>query len=391
MMYDATNFNYTPYTNEAPTVLSGPMPLANTALGDADMVDEETTRKLWFVYRVTCIVSGKDYIGLTNRGVDDRWRLHLWQARTGRKKGAFQHAINKYGPDAFVREVLFVAFDEEAAIMAERQLIVDFQSGVPNGYNLTSGGETYKGFTNFAKRPVSEEHKEHLRRLAAAMKGKPRNRDSVERGRAKLMGHAVSEITRQRIGAKSRGRKPSESTRKKIGDSSRGIALSDEVKARMSASMKQKWADPVAKAERLEKTRLAHEQSGYSHSENMRKRYQDNPELRLKQGAFFEAHKEKMIEVNRAAMKQRWTDPEYRQKQAAQLKARNERLFDVKREEMIERWSDESYRKEMSAMSRMSHAKRYRGGNVSPVQVIREVTNDHLMRAAVVLAGVLSV
>jgi group I intron endonuclease len=259
------DLRYTPYTDEAPAGINGAMPLTTPARGVAVVAKDQPTPKEWIVYRATCSVTKKSYIGITNKDEAVRWWFHLRDARTKRRDGAFHQAIRKYGAEAFVREVLYTAVDEREAIACERGLIAQYGTLFPSGYNLSVGGETYKGGNIKGKR-ISEEHKEHLRRLAAAMKGKKRKPESIEKGRASLMGHFVSEETRRKIGAKSKGRIPSAEARIKMGNALRGKNHTQSTRKKMSVSMRAAWADPERKAERLAKTAIAQAKSGYDRS-----------------------------------------------------------------------------------------------------------------------------
>lgn len=234
----------------------------------------------WIVYRVTCTVSKKCYIGLTNKDEPLRWRYHLRDARTKRRDGVFHQAIRKYGADAFQREVLRECADEGEAVATERRLIAQYGTLHPAGYNLSAGGETYKGCNRVKGRPVSEAHREHLRRLAAAMKGKKRSPQAVAKGRAKQMGHAVSEETRRKIGEKQKGRKVPAHRVLAIAAKNRGQKRSVQARANISAGHKAIWSDPIRKAEILSKRAATRAKTGYSHSATMKELYASRPDLR---------------------------------------------------------------------------------------------------------------
>lgn len=206
-------FNGTFDMIEAHTVISSGAPLTSTRRNRA-MAAENLLDETWEIYRATCAPSGKSYIGLTKSGHELRWYHHVRNARMRKRTGVLHSAIQKHGEVAFTVEVLYIASSEREAIAVERGLIAAHGTMHPNGYNLTSGGETFKG-TRGLKRPVSEKHKEHLRRLAAAMKGKPRDRASVEKGRAKRIGkpgnmlgkkHSAETIEKMRVVQQERAR-----------------------------------------------------------------------------------------------------------------------------------------------------------------------------------------
>jgi group I intron endonuclease len=276
------------------------------------MVDRKD--KPWTVYRATCLVSKKSYIGITSTAEHVRWAAHLRDVRNGRRESAFHLAIRKYGADAFVREILYVCVNWREAIAVERGAIAAHRTLTPNGYNISVGGEGHIGAASKGK-TFSEAHKEHLRRLAAAMKGKKRNPESVEKGRKSLMGHFVSQETRARMGAAQRGVPiHTEESKARISQGNRGLVRTAEQKEKMGTGQVKAWADPERRAARLAKAKAAREKSGRSHSDVMFTRYQDDPELRARIGERVRAF---------------WADPE---KKAAILESRT-----TKRDE-LGRW-----------------------------------------------------
>ncbi len=94
-----------------------------------------------YIYRIHNIVSGKSYIGETKKAdVETRWKGHIQAISRGQGCPALRDAIKKYGWDKFKFTVLIVCFDEDRFIY-EREYIKKYNSVVPNGYNITSGGE----------------------------------------------------------------------------------------------------------------------------------------------------------------------------------------------------------------------------------------------------------
>lgn len=100
------------------------------------------------VYLITCLITGKQYVGITIRGYLNRWKKHLAQSKT---KGTGLHEdIYKYGEDAFKIEVLeskqYSNRDRLAKWLfnRERFWISHFDTYL-NGYNLTEGGDGVAG------------------------------------------------------------------------------------------------------------------------------------------------------------------------------------------------------------------------------------------------------
>lgn len=88
--------------------------------------------------------NGKSYIGITSKTAEERWNVHLMRVREGRSH-ALQAAIRKHGQDKFQVKTLVIADDWDYLCDLEKKAIVAYGTMVPNGYNLTSGGEGVVG------------------------------------------------------------------------------------------------------------------------------------------------------------------------------------------------------------------------------------------------------
>lgn len=164
------------------------------------MVDR-TIERVWTVYKLTCSVTGRSYIGLTAKKPTLRWSIHKSAARTGfgRKQGmAISAAISKHGPDCFSLEVLSQHSTVEEASSAEIAAIADFNTRVPNGYNVAVGGYQVR---STAYVPSPEE--------CAAIS-------------ARQLGRVISDESRERMAKSASEKVLSEDHRRKIGDASRG-------------------------------------------------------------------------------------------------------------------------------------------------------------------------
>lgn len=93
------------------------------------------------VYKITCSVNGKSYIGITKRGVDVRFRQHIRDAKKCVTGMLLHKAINKHGPENFTVEVVAQCSSMASLLEAERALISEHNTLSPNGYNLCGGGE----------------------------------------------------------------------------------------------------------------------------------------------------------------------------------------------------------------------------------------------------------
>ena len=121
------------------------------------------------IYKITNTVNGKSYIGQTIQdAVKTRIRDHL----TGNGNRILKQAIEKYGQDAFVVEILHDSILPEFLDTLEIEAIAKYNTLAPNGYNLTTGGgggsrseEACRKISEAMKRPeVRQKHAETMKR-----------------------------------------------------------------------------------------------------------------------------------------------------------------------------------------------------------------------------------
>lgn len=159
------------------------------------------------IYLVTCIPSGKKYIGQTQCfkskcawGAEKRWKAHVHNALYGKVKRctALCNAINKYGADAFEVKTIYIC-DTSKLNYFETKFIRQYHTLAPNGYNLKLGGSVGRW---------SEQSKQ---RLSESKKGAGNCRYGV---------------------------KLSDEVKVRIGNGNRGKVRSDDLKYRMSEDKK---------------------------------------------------------------------------------------------------------------------------------------------------------
>ena len=95
-------------------------------------------KKMKIVYKVTNQETGKSYIGVTTRSIEERKADHIQKANKG-TRGHFQEAIATYGADAFKWEQIDSANSTNELAEKERQYILQYNSK-EQGYNSDSGG-----------------------------------------------------------------------------------------------------------------------------------------------------------------------------------------------------------------------------------------------------------
>lgn len=174
----------------------------------------------YFVYKHTNLINGKVYIGITRRAKpEDRWGKDGYRYAYNEH---FYRAIQKYGWDnGFSHEILYCGLSAEEANAKEVELITQYQSYLPEfGYNCDLGGN--------GKDRMLPETIEKLRQIHTGAKRSAETRRRISEA---LIGHEVSDETRQKISANSK--------------------LTSE---KRSAYMRQLWATGVLNSGKMRRT-----------------------------------------------------------------------------------------------------------------------------------------
>jgi len=144
-----------------------------------------------YIYKITNKLDNKIYVGQTIQDVEARWKDHL-------KKGSncryLKSAINKYGVDNFEFKLVCITFDNQLDNM-EIKYIEQYNSLVPNGYNLRLGGNSGRHNAE-TKQKISETLKNRYQNGLIH----PRNQ----------LGIPHSEISKKKISEILKGRKMSQ-------------------------------------------------------------------------------------------------------------------------------------------------------------------------------------
>lgn len=117
-----------------------------------------------YIYTVTNKTNGKQYVGKTTENPSKYWNMHKSRANTGVIKVLY-NAMRKYGNDCFEFEIIVETesntFEEinETLNKLEIDSISKLNTLIPNGYNVTIGGDGTKG----VKR--DDKFKDNLRKL----------------------------------------------------------------------------------------------------------------------------------------------------------------------------------------------------------------------------------
>jgi len=194
-----------------------------------------------FVYITTNLINGKQYIG-------DHSTDNLEDGYLGSGRPYFLRALKQYGKNNFKREILQFFPSKEEAFNAQKQFIIDYNTLVPGGYNVSpTGGLGVKGCFNHSKnsklkisisskgisknkgRKLSQEAKD---KIGLSKKGKiPWNK-----------GKKMDKKTYENYISKNKGWHHTEKSKEKIRKNNArnkpwlGKKMSEETKAKMSLS-----------------------------------------------------------------------------------------------------------------------------------------------------------
>jgi len=179
-----------------------------------------------YVYRLTCTITQKAYIGITIRHPFQRWGHHVHDAFKQNRDTYFARAIRKHGKDNFTLEVLHVVEHVDDAARLERELISSLGTLAPHGYNSSTGGEILCG---------AQLHPDSVEKRAAKLRGR---KHSVEiRQRMSIAARKrppTSDATREKRRIIGRGRRQSEASKEKCRQIHLGKPKSEAMKAKLS-------------------------------------------------------------------------------------------------------------------------------------------------------------
>ena len=179
------------------------------------------------VYCIKNTINNKEYIGLTTRTLEERWKQHIYESN---KKDSWEwntplgNAIKKYGKDSFQVFVLEECSSETEMKQKEIQLIKERKSlASENGYNLSFGGDGRLGYK------LSEKTK---RKIGEGNLGKVMSTESKEKMSIAAKKRSVGKPSPMD------GKKHTDDALRKISESSKGRIFSEESRIKKSESLK---------------------------------------------------------------------------------------------------------------------------------------------------------
>lgn len=183
------------------------------------------------IYKHTNIINNKCYVGYTSHTLEYRWKGHVKSSKKPTKGNVFHFAIKKYGmsDDVWTHEILEELDTLSLAKMREIYWIEKLNCVVPNGYNMTHGGE---GPEN-ARVSASLLNHKHIQET------KDKISFSLLKDKNPNYGHPRSEEICLKISQSNLGKIVSSETREKISISKSNKPLSQEHKNKLSKKVEQ--------------------------------------------------------------------------------------------------------------------------------------------------------
>jgi group I intron endonuclease len=201
-------------------------------------MSQDTTQKIWSLYKIINLINGKIYIGQTVQP-EKRWYQHRRDAAN--PKYPIHFAINKYGAHNFEFEVIASCKSQDDANCMEEELIKQYDSLVKNGkgYNISLGGmvaqksDEWKQALEKWRSSLTQEEKDAInkKRSDATIKqietqghpslGKKRNEEQLKQMSLTRQDHPIeyTEEIRQHMSKAHIGLKDTEETKKRKSES----------------------------------------------------------------------------------------------------------------------------------------------------------------------------
>ena len=183
---------------------------------------------MYKIYLITNIKNNKQYVGVTKFLIEERFSQHA-------KRGFhLTEAIHKYGKNLFSIGLIEEVETAERAYELEMYYILQYNTKVPNGYNLTDGGDGIFGWeaTEQYRKECSERVKELHKEKKVGMYGKTHTKETKEKmkesakevERTWLIGRKHSPETIEILRQKNLGRKHTEESKQKIRENHHDIS-----------------------------------------------------------------------------------------------------------------------------------------------------------------------
>lgn len=108
------------------------------------------------IYYITCAINDRGYVGETINTIADRWSHHKASALRGSNDcPALYNAIRYHGVESFKIEKIYTAATRKELDEAEIRFIAELGTLVPNGYNISKGGQLSHEHIEETKQKIS--------------------------------------------------------------------------------------------------------------------------------------------------------------------------------------------------------------------------------------------
>lgn len=201
------------------------------------------------IYRATCLITNKPYIGFSTQTLEKRKRDHFNAAFKYFSDYKFHRALRKYPNESgWIWEIIYKNIPREQLGVAEMCAIYTNNS-VNNGYNLTFGGEggnqseeSRIKMSNARKgKPLSDKTKKRMSLSRTAIWQNPeirRKMSDLKKGKNNPnYGKPRPEATRKKISESLKGKPLSVETCKKMSEAKKGVALTQDHCNKISQSL----------------------------------------------------------------------------------------------------------------------------------------------------------
>lgn len=186
-----------------------------------------------FVYKISNSLNDKVYIGITSYSIEQRYKWHVRDCKTGVEKKLYK-AMIKHGIDNFKIELLESA--DDAIIDKREEFYIEHYNSFNNGYNASPVSHGIRRHTKEDKKRMSEkakgrkQSKDTLEKKSIAMKNFWKDNEELkkqyvqyaqtnfgnreytqtkefrENARQRMLGSTRSEETKQKISEANRGK-----------------------------------------------------------------------------------------------------------------------------------------------------------------------------------------
>lgn len=237
------------------------------------------------IYRCTNRINGKLYVGKTIRTLAVRRKQHEMDSFNNTTGSIFLRALNKYGVENFDWEVICEVDGIDELNSLERSYIFKLGTLIPNGYNITKGGDGGDTSLNHPKKQqIIEKRKKSLREFVDSLTEKERKQKYTAKSSPlknktweeffgeekaaemkknlseKRTGYRHTPEAIEKISQTGQGRIVSEETKEKIRKTETGKVVLEETKQKQKEAGIRRFKDPGERRKQSERLKKYHQE-----------------------------------------------------------------------------------------------------------------------------------